>query len=161
MVLAGGAGERDCDFGATSSVWLGDNRYFHSPARSRTMERNSSVRGEGDAILISSASGRSPGGLVRLSLLEDGLPAGQPRICSLQRSGHAQSAAHSSGSGDEALATVRIFRSLSADDRWIAGHVSSAAERRSDTEWHFPSSHCILGASRVSFRDTRLSGFHV
>ena len=61
-----------------------------------------------------------------------GFLLGQPRIFSLQRCRHAQSSAHPAGSGNEALATLRIFRSLSAHAGGIAGHASSAAEERRD-----------------------------
>ena len=41
VVLAGGAGERDCDTGSTGAVWLGSHRYISSAARPKRskMER--------------------------------------------------------------------------------------------------------------------------
>src|ERR1019366_8442415 len=97
------------------------------------------------------------GRLVRLPLLEDGLPAGQPRILSLQRRRHAQSSAHPAGSRNEALATVRILRSLSAHAGGIAGHASSTA----DGERSCPFANSNLDAGSISFRVARLPGLYV
>ena len=121
------------------------------------MGRNSSTCGQTHARAFSAACCRAAGGLVRLPLREDRLPAGQSRILSLQRCRHAQSSARPAGSGNAALATLRVFRSVSAHSGGIAGHVSSGA----DGKWRCPAANSILDAGSISFRGARLPGLYV
>src|SRR5271169_4699168 len=121
------------------------------------MESNSSAGGPPHALAASAVSDFAPGGLVCVSLLKDRLPAGQPRILSLQRRRHAQSSAHPAGSRNEALATLRILRSLPAHSGGIAGYASSTAEAERERS----SANSVLDAGSISFRGARLPGFPV
>src|SRR3984893_6699250 len=128
MVLAGVARERDCDPGPAGTVWLGAARLFHSvefernPVERNSLESNSSACGQPQTFDLPAASGCTAGGLVWLPLREDGLPARQPRILSLQRRRYVQSSAHPACVGNEALAAFRILRSLSVHAGGLAGH---------------------------------------
>src|SRR5271157_3669359 len=70
--------------------------------------------------------------LVCLPLREDGIPAGESGVLSLQRRCHSRSFAHSTRSGAAALAAFRILRALPADAGRIAGDVSSGANGERD-----------------------------
>src|SRR4029077_6493178 len=163
LVLAGGTRERDWDPGSARVVGLGTALAFCSPAcegkssESESMGRNSSACRQTRGLALSAASSRAAGGLVRLSLREDGFPAGQSRILSLQRGRYTESSAHPACSGDEAMAALRIFRSLSAYACRIVGHASSAAPR----ERRYPSTNSVLDTGCISFRGARVPGFHV
>ena len=124
------------------------------------MERNI-LHLQADArIRFPAPSNRAAGRLVCVPLLEDRLPARQSRIFSLQRCRYAQSSAHSTGSGNEALATLRIFRPVSAYAGGIAGHVSSAASLDQTENSTRPRIPFWMQAS-ISVGAARLPRFHV
>src|ERR1019366_121989 len=157
------------DPGSPGAICLGTAGRFHPHALARklerkfdkrsernSLERNSSTRGQTNALVLSLASRRALSRLVRLPLREDGFPPGQPRILSLQRCRHPQSSAHPAGSRNAALATLRIFRPLCAHAGGVAGPASSAANKGG-----CPSANSVLDSVRISLRAARLSCFYV
>src|SRR5208283_3367194 len=82
---------------------------------------------------------------------------GHSRVFSLQRYRHAKSFKCSTSLVDEALATLRIFRSLSADAGGIAVHASSS----SDDERGWSPANSVLDAGSISVRATRLPRLYV